>query len=65
MESRDGASSKVPDQRAVQKIDVKMENVKLFRSAPHFFKHNYVIRQRVQKDRIETKSHIAATDQVC
>ena len=43
VESRDGSSSKVPDQRAVQKIDVKMQNVKLFRSAPHFFKHNYVI----------------------
>ena len=28
VESRDGASNKVPDQRAVQKIDVKMQNVK-------------------------------------
>src|SRR6516164_4192840 len=64
VESRDGASNKVPHQRAVQKIDVKMQNVKLFRSAPHFFKHNYVIRQRVQKDRIETKSHIGATHQL-
>src|SRR6516162_5436268 len=64
VESRNGASNKVPDQRAVQKIDVKMQNVELFRSAPHFFKHNYVIRQRLQKDRIEPKSHIAATHQL-
>jgi hypothetical protein len=40
VKSRRGASSKVPHKRAVQKIDVKMQNVKLFRSAAHFFKHN-------------------------
>jgi len=65
MKGRRGASSKLPHKRAVQKVDVEMENIKFVCPPPHFFKHDHVVRQRVHKDRVEAKSHIATTDQVC
>ena len=38
------APSKVLHQGTVQKIDVKMQNIKFVCPSSHFFKHDYVVR---------------------
>jgi len=57
VQRRDRLVEKAVQERIVQHVDMKVQNVELRSQRPHFLEHNDVRRKRIFDARVETQGH--------
>jgi hypothetical protein len=63
VERRQSPIGKVPDQRSVKQVDVKVQHIELVDPPADLVQHNHVVRQRIAHRRIEAQRHVTAADE--